>query len=115
MTRAASRLPSFRPGSAAPTPTKRKNVAANSKTLFLDSDDDIENEEYEQRSHSTNSKEIYNDDDDQTLWSSESGTKWLMGTSTARSRVGGRAGQVAAADDDSDDGAVFKGFGRRKR
>jgi len=94
---------------------KNKQLAT---TLFLDSDDDIvEVDEHEQSQNTITSRGGYNDEDDQTLRSTEPGTKRLNETLPERSRVGYGGRQKAAADDDSDDGATFKGFrtGRRRR
>jgi len=117
MARTASKLPGVPENSAVPPPMKGKNKQV-ATALFLDSDDDIiEMDEYKQSQTTITSKGGYNDEDDQTLRSIEPGTKRLNETLPERSRVGYGRRQMTAADDDSDDGATFKGFktGRRRR
>jgi len=115
--RTASKLSGVPENSVALPPMKGKNKQL-ATTLFLDSDDDIvEVDEHEQSQNTITSRGGYNDEDDQTLRSTEPGTKRLNENLPQRSRVGYGGRQKAAADDDSDDGATFKGFrtGRRRR
>lgn len=125
--RASSRVPSTRatskPNSRAGStvPVKRTVTSRpNKQALFLDSDDDIEEAVDDHRSQNTElSKTGFgddSDDDEQTLRSSAAARRSTNTMEKPRAvAIRGRGRKAPTADDDSDDGAVFKGFGKRKR
>ncbi|KXN89540.1 hypothetical protein AN958_05566 [Leucoagaricus sp. SymC.cos] len=118
--RAGSRAPPARAASKLTSransvvPTTRGASGSSKPVLFLDSDDDIQ-EVDEQPSQNTTTARGDEDEEDQTLRSSgvNKGSLETMPRATTTRTRGRRT--TAAGDDSDDDGAVFKGFGRRKR
>lgn len=114
MRRASSRKPSSRVGSVAPSTASKGKAKAKPKAdpnaLFLDSDDDI------QEVHEVEDISAFADtrDEEETLKSTPEerrrGTGSRPTKATSKAATKPKKAAPIIVDDDSDDGAVFKGF-----
>jgi len=113
--------PPSRAGSAIPPKraSSRSKRPAKSKALFLDSDDDVKDVVVEEESHVMDLT-LQEEDEDQTLRSSAGSKPPARSAAPSRKATRqparGKKAMPVIVDDDSDDGAVFKGFrGNKKR
>lgn len=126
--RSGSRAPSTRAGSKPPSrassavPPTHPIPKPSKQALFLDSDDDIQEVDEVQPENNFKGGDEDEDEEEQTLRSSGTSRRPAssmerpkrIATATVANRRT-RRGTAAFADDDSDDGAVFKGFGKGRR
>lgn len=118
--RAGSRAPSTQMGSKPPSRAgsvpKRTTSRSSKQALFLDSNEDVQEVDEAQAEVDMKGDEEVEDEEDQTLRSSGA-TKGPMSSLEKQTRpmLKRRTRATTMKGDDSDDDAVFKGFGTGKR